>query len=151
MIVTTLVLQFRSVIKASTVMLTVPLVLIASVVGLFVTSSPFGFMAMLAVISLIGVIVCNMIVLSEQVEHTRALGLPLEEALVKSGLARMRPVLMTVLATSGGLFPLFLNGGALWHPLTAVHIFGLIFAPLLTLGMLPTLYYVFCAKLKIIK
>ena len=49
-------------------------------------------------------------------------------------------------------FPvLFFAGGALWHPLTAVHIFGLLFAPCLTLGMLPTLYYVFCAKLKIIK
>ena len=151
LIVITLVLQFRSVIKASVVMLTVPLVLIASVIGLFVTSSPFGFMAMLAVISLIGVIVCNMIVLSEYIEHTRELGLPLEEALVKAGLARLRPVLMTVLATSGGLFPLFLSGGALWHPLTAVHIFGLVFAPVLTLVMLPTLYYVFCAKLKIIK
>jgi multidrug efflux pump subunit AcrB len=151
LIVITLVLQFRSVIKAAVVMLTVPLVLIASVIGLFVTSSPFGFMAMLAVISLIGVIVCNMIVLSEHIEHTRSLGLPLEEALVKAGLARLRPVLMTVLATSGGLFPLFLSGGALWHPLTAVHIFGLIFAPVLTLGMLPTLYYVFCAKFKLIK
>ncbi len=74
----------------------------------------------------------------------------MEEALVKAGLSRLRPVLMTVLATSGGLFPLFLSGGALWHPLTAVHIFGLIFAPSLTLVMLPTLYYVFCAKLKII-
>jgi multidrug efflux pump subunit AcrB len=56
-----------------------------------------------------------------------------------------------VLAVSGGLVPLFFAGGALWHPLTAVHIFGLLFAPCLTLGMLPTLYYVFCAKLKLIK
>jgi len=151
LIVITLVLQFRSVIKAAVVMLTAPLVLIASVIGLYVTNSPFGFMAMLAIISLIGVLVCNMIVLSEQIEHTRAQGLPLEEALVKAGLSRLRPVLMTVLAVSGGLLPLFFGGGALWHPLTAVHIFGLLFAPVLTLGMLPTLYYVFCAKLKLIK
>jgi multidrug efflux pump subunit AcrB len=151
LIIGTLVLQFRSVIKAATVMLTAPLVLIASIIGLYVTDSPFGFMAMLAVISLIGVLVCNMIVLSEQIEHTRQQGLPLEEALVKSGLSRLRPVLMTVLAVSGGLVPLFFAGGALWHPLTAVHIFGLLFAPCLTLVMLPTLYYVFCAKLKLIK
>jgi multidrug efflux pump subunit AcrB len=151
LIIITLVLQFRSVVKAAVVMLTAPLVLIASVIGLFVTDSPFGFMAMLAVISLIGVLVCNMIVLSEQIEHTRAQGLPLEEALMKAGLSRLRPVLMTVLAVSGGLLPLFYGGGALWHPLTAVHIFGLLFAPVLTLVMLPTLYYVFCAKLKLIK
>jgi multidrug efflux pump subunit AcrB len=151
LIIGTLVLQFRSVVKAATVMLTAPLVLIASIIGLYVTDSPFGFMAMLAVISLIGVLVCNMIVLSEQIEHSREQGLPLEEALVKSGLSRLRPVLMTVLAVSGGLVPLFFAGGALWHPLTAVHIFGLLFAPVLTLGMLPTLYHVFCAKLKLIK
>lgn len=151
LIIITLVLQFRSVIKAAVVMLTAPLVLIASIIGLYVTNSPFGFMAMLAVISLIGVLVCNMIVLSEQIEHTREQGLPLEEALIKAGLSRLRPVLMTVLAVSGGLLPLFYGGGALWHPLTAVHIFGLIFVPCLTLVMLPTLYYVFCAKLKLIK
>lgn len=151
LIIVTLVLQFRSVIKAAVVMLTVPLVMIASLPGLFLTNSPFGFMAMLAVISLIGVLVCNMIVLSEQIEHTRGLGLPLEEALVKAGLSRLRPVLMTVLAVSGGLLPLFYGGGALWHPLTAVHIFGLLFAPVLTLVMLPTLYYVFCANRPLIK
>ena len=65
--------------------------------------------------------------------------------------ARLRPVLVTVLAVVGGLIPLFLTGGALWHPLTAVHIVGLLLATVLTLVMLPTLYYVFCAKLKFIK
>jgi len=56
-----------------------------------------------------------------------------------------------VIAVVGGLIPLFLTGGALWHPLTAVHIVGLLLATVLTLVMLPTLYYVFCAKLKFIK
>src|SRR4030095_4187671 len=125
LIIITLVLQFRSVIKAAVVMLTVPLVLIASVIGLFVTSSPFGFMAMLAVISLIGVLVCNMIVLSEQIEHTRAQGLPLEEALVKAGLSRLRPVLMTVLAVSGGLLPLFYGGAGRWAAVTGGLLFRL--------------------------
>jgi multidrug efflux pump subunit AcrB len=70
---------------------------------------------------------------------------------VQAGLARLRPVLVTVLATVGGLLPLFLTGGALWHPLTAVHIFGLLSATGLTLVLLPVIYYVFCAKLKLIK
>jgi len=56
-----------------------------------------------------------------------------------------------VTATVVGLIPLLLTGGALWHPLTAVHIFGLLLATVLTLVMLPTLYYVFCAKLKLIQ
>ena len=147
----TMVLQFKSVIKSVVVMLTVPLGIIGAVLGLAVTRSPLGFMALLAIVSLAGVMVSHIIVLSDYIEHARAKGLPLEEALMQAGLARLRPVLVTVLATVGGLIPLFLTGGALWHPLTAVHIFGLLFATVLTLVMLPTLYYVFCAKLKFIK
>ena len=151
LIALTMVLQFSSVIKSVVVMLTVPLGLIGALLGLWVTGSALGFMALLAMVSLAGVMVSHIIVLSDFIEHARARGLPLEEALVQAGLARLRPVLVTVLATVGGLIPLFLTGGALWHPLTAVHIFGLLLATVLTLVMLPTLYYVFCAKLKFIK
>ena len=66
-------------------------------------------MAMLAMVSLAGVMVSHIIVLSDYIEHARAKGLPLEEALVQAGLARLRPVLVTVLATVGGLIPLFLD------------------------------------------
>ena len=151
LIALTMVLQFSSVIKSVVVMLTVPLGLIGAVLGLFVTHSPLGFMALLAMVSLAGIMVSHIIVLSDFIEEARAKGLPLEPALVQAGLARLRPVLVTVLATVGGLIPLFLTGGALWHPLTAVHIVGLLLATVLTLLMLPTLYYVFCAKLKFIK
>ena len=147
----TMVLQFRSVIKSVVVMLTVPLALIGALLGLWITGSPLGFMAMLAMVSLVGVMVSHIIVLSDYIEEARAQGLPLEQALVKAGLARLRPVLVTVFATVGGLIPLFISGGALWHPLTAVHIVGLLLATVMTLLMLPTLYYVFCAKLKVIK
>ena len=151
LIALTMVLQFSSVIKSLVVMLTVPLGLIGAVLGLFLTHSPLGFMALLAMVSLAGIMVSHIIVLSDFIEEARAKGLPLEEALVQAGLARLRPVLVTVFATVGGLIPLFLTGGALWHPLTAVHIVGLLLATVLTLVMLPTLYYVFCAKLKLIK
>lgn len=147
----TMVLQFRSVIKSVVVMLTVPLALIGALLGLWITGSPLGFMAMLAMVSLVGVMVSHIIVLSDYIEEARAEGMPLEQALVKAGLARLRPVLVTVLATVGGLIPLFVSGGALWHPLTAVHIVGLLLATVMTLLMLPTLYYVFCAKFKVIK
>lgn len=147
----TMVLQFSSVVKSVVVMLTVPLGLIGALLGLWITGSPLGFMALLGMVSLAGVIVSHIIVLSDYIEEARAKGLPLEQALVRAGLARLRPVLVTVLAVVGGLIPLFLTGGALWHPLTAVHIVGLLLATVLTLVMLPTLYYVFCAKLKFIK
>ncbi len=146
-----LVFQFNSVVKSVVVMLTVPLGLIGGFVGLLLMRGSLGFMALLAIVSLAGVIVSHIIVLSDYIEEARAEGLPLVEALVHAGLVRLRPVLVTVLATVGGLLPLAIIGGELWHPLTAVHIFGLLLATALTLIVLPVLYYVFCAKLKWIK
>ncbi|HMJ04622.1 MAG TPA: efflux RND transporter permease subunit [Chthoniobacterales bacterium] len=146
-----MVLQFNSVSKAFVVLLTVPLGLIGAFTGLAVTHSPLGFMALLGIVSLAGVIVSHIIVLSDFVEEAREAGMPLEQALVQAGLVRLRAVLVTVLATVGGLLPLFLTGGALWHSLTAVHIFGLLLATILTLLLLPVLYFVFCARLKWIK
>jgi multidrug efflux pump subunit AcrB len=102
-------------------------------------------------VSLAGVIVSHIIVLSDFIEEARAEGMELKEALVQAGLVRLRAVLVTVLATVGGLIPLALTGGELWKPLTSVHVFGLLGATALTLVMLPVLYYVFCAKLKWIK
>jgi multidrug efflux pump subunit AcrB len=146
-----LVLQFRSVMKSVVVLLTVPLGLVGALTGLFLTRGNLGFMALLAIVSLAGVIISHIIVLSDFIEDARAQGRPLQEALVQAGLVRLRPVLVTVLATVGGLIPLGLTGGALWHPLTAVHIFGLLFATLLTLVLLPVLYYLFCARLRWIR
>ncbi len=146
-----LVFQFNSVVKSLVVMLTVPLGLIGAFAGLALMQASLGFMALLAIVSLAGVIVSHIIVLSDYIEEARAEGMPLIEALVHAGLVRLRPVLVTVLATIGGLVPLALIGGELWRPLTAVHIFGLLLATALTLIVLPVLYYVFCAKLKWIK
>ena len=146
-----MVIQFNSVVKSIAVMLTVPLGIVGAFLGLALTHSPLGFMALLGIVSLAGIIVSHIIVLSDFIEEARASGMPLEQALVQAGLARLRPVLVTVLATVGGLLPLFFTGGALWHPLTAVHIFGLLFATSLTLILLPVIYYVFSAKLKLIK
>ena len=103
---------------------------------------------MLAVVSLAGVIVSHIIVLSDAIEEGRAEGMELQAALIQAGLVRMRPVLVTVLATAGGLVPLALTGGELWRPLTAVHICGLLVATVLTLFILPVLYYLFAARLR---
>ena len=146
-----MILQFNSVAKAVVVLLTVPLGLIGAFFGLAVTHSPLGFMALLGIVSLAGVIVSHIIVLSDFIEEARAEGMPLEQALVQGGLVRLRAVLVTVLATVGGLLPLFYTGGALWHPLTAVHIFGLLLATVLTLILLPVLYFVFCSRLNWIR
>lgn len=143
-----MIIQFNSVMKSFVVMLTVPLGLIGALAGLTLFHAPLGFMAMLAVVSLAGVIVSHIIVLSDAIEEGRAEGMELQAALIQAGLVRMRPVLVTVLATAGGLVPLALTGGELWRPLTAVHICGLLVATVLTLFILPVLYYLFAARLR---
>ena len=146
-----MVIQFNSVTKSMVVMLTVPLGLVGAFTGLAVTHTSLGFMAFIGIMSLSGVVVSHIIVLSDFIEEARAEGMELKEALVQAGLVRLRAVLVTVLATVGGLIPLNLTGGELWHPLTGVHIFGLLCATSLTLVVLPVLYYIFCAKLRWIK
>ena len=146
LIALTMVIQFNSLAKSLAVMLTVPLGLIGALIGLTLFHAPLGFMAMLAVVSLAGVIVSHIIVLADAIEEGRTEGLALRSALIRAGLVRMRPVLVTVLATAGGLVPLALKGGELWRPLTAVHICGLLIAAVLTLFVLPVFYYLFIRR-----
>jgi multidrug efflux pump subunit AcrB len=136
-----LVMQFRSLAKAAAVMATVPLALIGALVGLAAFGASMGFMAMLAIVSLAGIVVSHIIVLSDYIEEARAEGLELREALIRAGQARMRPVLVTVLATVLGLIPLAARGGELWQPLAAVHIVGLLAGTALTLVVLPVIYW----------
>jgi multidrug efflux pump subunit AcrB len=150
LILLAMVVQFRSFTKALVVMLTVPLGLIGAFTGLAATHASFGFMALIGLVSLAGVIVSHIIVLSDFIEEERAAGVPLEEALTRAGLVRLRAVLATVFATVCGLIPLALTGGELWRPLTAVHIFGLLFGTILTLVLLPVLYFLF-ARWKLIR
>lgn len=148
LIALTMVIQFNSVTKALTVVVITPLGIIGALVGLTLLRAPLGFMAMIGVVSLIGVIVSHIIVLSDYIEEARAEGMELKKALVQAGLVRLRAVLATTFATVGGLIPLNLSGGSLWESLTAVHIFGLLFATGLTLVLLPVVYYVFAARWK---
>ena len=143
-------IQFRSMMKSLVVMLTVPLGLIGAFTGLGTTHASFGFMALIGIVSLAGVIVSHIIVLSDFIEEERAAGVELESALMHAALVRLRAVLATVSATVCGLIPLALTGGELWRPLAAVHIFGLLFGTVLTLLLLPVFYFQF-AKWKWIK
>ncbi|TPV94370.1 MAG: efflux RND transporter permease subunit [Myxococcales bacterium FL481] len=147
-----------------------PLIILASVVlslvgvlwGLILTGTPFGIiMTGLGVISLAGVVVNNAIVLLDYVEQLRSEGRTMHEALVRAGMARFRPVILTALTTILGLVPMALGIGIdfapvaaghlpvvmagtqsaqWWGPMAVAVIFGLAFATLLTLVLVPTMY-----------
>jgi multidrug efflux pump subunit AcrB len=146
-----LVLQFKSAMKPFVVFAAVPFGIVGALFGLILTGLPFGFMAFFGVASLIGVIVSHIIVLFDYVEEMHAQGKPIMEAVVDAGIARLRPVLITVAATVIALFPLAAHGGPLWQPLCYTQIGGLSLATLVTLVIVPTLYCIFVLDLKLVK
>lgn len=147
MIYLALVVQFNSVVKPLVVFVGVPFGMVGGVIGLLPFETPFGFMAFLGVASLAGVIISHVIVLFDYIEEARQHSIPLRKAVVDSALVRLRPVLVTVLATVGGLIPLAIEGGPLWEPMCYVQIAGLMLATFVTLGIVPVVYVTFVENL----
>ena len=140
-----LVTQFNSFRQSVIVMVTVPLSFIGVVLGMWACSFPFSLASFIGLVSLTGIVVNDAIVMVDFTNQARKRGLPLREAILESGINRLRPVLLTTVTTIGGLLPLLLNisGGAeFWQPLTAAVIFGLAFATVLTLVVIPVCYSV---------
>ncbi|MCO6044596.1 efflux RND transporter permease subunit [Aeoliella sp. ICT_H6.2] len=139
-----LVIQFNSFRQAAVVMITVPLSFIGVILGMWATGFAFSLATFIGLVSLTGIVVNDAIVLVDFTNQARKRGLPVRQALVEAGVNRLRPVLLTTVTTCGGLLPLMLNisGGAeFWQPLTGAIVFGLIFATILTLVVIPCAYY----------
>jgi len=146
-----LLVQFNNAVKPLLVFAAAPYGAVGALIALTIMHTPFGFMAFLGIASLIGVIVSHVIVLFDFIEEMHAKGEPLEQALPDAGIQRIRPVMITVLATILALFPLALEGGPLWQPLCYAQIGGLAVATFITLLLVPVLYSIFVLDLKIIR
>jgi multidrug efflux pump subunit AcrB len=146
-----LVVQFRNTVKPLLVFAAIPFGMVGALAALWVTGTPFGFMAFLGVVSLVGVIVSHVIVLFDFIEEARERGAAFVEAVLDAGIARLRPVLVTVGATVLALFPLAAHGGPLWVPMCYAQIGGLTFATFVTLLLVPVLYAIFVLDLKIVR
>jgi len=121
--------------------LTVPLSLIGVTCGLLLLKQPFGFMALLGLMSLAGMLIKNAIVLIDQIDLNIKNGMPRMDAVVDSGVSRMQPVMMAALTTMMGMIPLFTD--AFFVAMAVTIVFGLGFASVLTLIFVPVLYTVF--------
>jgi multidrug efflux pump subunit AcrB len=146
-----LAVQFQNAVKPLIVFGAIPYGFVGALAALWVMGSPFGFMAFLGIVSLVGVIVSHVIVLFDFIEEAREHGEGLEEALLDAGILRLRPVLITVGATVFALVPLALHGGPLWEPLCYAQIGGLAFATVITLILVPVFYSIAVKDLKIVK
>ncbi len=136
-----LVGQFNSLRKPLIIVLTIPLGLIGVVIGLLVTGQPFGFMTLLGVISLAGIVINNAIVLIDRIRiEIDENGLAPGAAVLEAAQQRLRPIMLTTATTVGGLLPLWLGGDPLFVSMAIAILFGLVFATVLTLGFVPAFY-----------
>jgi len=136
-----LLLQFNSFRRVAIVLVTVPLAVTGVVPGLLLTGYPFGFTAMLGVITLVGIVVNNAIVLIDTIDTHLDTGMERADAVVQAVGRRTRPILLTTLTTVAGLMPLTFASSTLWPPMAWSIISGLLASTVLTLGVVPTLSY----------
>ncbi|MFF4366018.1 efflux RND transporter permease subunit [Streptomyces sp. NPDC001594] len=141
-----LVATFRSLVQPLILLVSIPFAATGALGLLVVTGTPMGVPAMIGMLMLIGIVVTNAIVLIDLVNQYRAQGYGVVEAVVEGGRHRLRPILMTALATIFALLPMALGvtgeGGFISQPLAVVVIGGLVSSTLLTLLLVPTLYTV---------
>jgi HAE1 family hydrophobic/amphiphilic exporter-1 len=135
---------FRSLTQSLILLISVPFAATGAIALLLATGTPLGVPALIGVLMLVGIVVTNAIVLLDLVNQYRAQGMGVTEAVVEGGRRRLRPILMTAVATVFALLPMALGltgeGGFISKPLAIVVIGGLISSTLLTLILVPTLY-----------
>ena len=144
-----MVAQFQSLKSPFIVMFTIPLAFTGGFLGLFFTGFDISVVSMIGFVMLCGIVVNNGIVLVDYVNQLRIGGMDKKEALVEAGKTRMRPILMTAITTIIGLVSMALGigeGTEMMQPVAIVCIFGLLYATLMTLFIVPLMYDVMNKK-----
>ena len=137
--------QFESLIHPLTILFSVPLAATGVILALFLTGRPFGLTAFIGVLMLVGIVVKNGILLVDYTNVLRGRGLKREEALLRAGPTRLRPIMMTASAAMLGMLPLALGigkGSEIQAPMATAVIGGLATSTILTLFVVPTVYTV---------
>jgi multidrug efflux pump subunit AcrB len=132
---------FNSLRQPAIIWLCVPLAIIGVTLGLLLTGQPFGFMALLGFLSLMGMLIKNAVVLIDEINLQLSEGKELLAAIVDSGTSRLRPVAMAASTTALGMLPLLAD--AFFVSMAVTIIFGLLFATVLTMVVVPVLYAIF--------
>ncbi|GAB3962899.1 hypothetical protein GCM10027615_01940 [Plantactinospora veratri] len=139
-----MVATFGSLLQPLILLVSIPFAATGAIGLLLATGTPLGVPALIGVLMLVGIVVTNAIVLMDLINQYRARGMGVVEAVVEGGRRRLRPILMTAIATIFALLPMALGltgeGGFISQPLAIVVIGGLISSTLLTLVLVPTLY-----------
>ncbi len=135
--------QFGSYVQPLVVMVTIPFTAIGVIFGLMITNLPFSFNTLIAVVALAGIVVNDSLILVDFINEERAKGTDRWNSLLNAGSVRLRPILMTTFTTIAGFMPIILSTSAdikMWKPMAVSIAFGLAFATLLTLLVIPAIY-----------
>ncbi|MFN7249449.1 MAG: efflux RND transporter permease subunit [Anaerobacillus sp.] len=138
--------QFNSFIHPIIVMSIIPMTITGALFGLLITQSELSIMSGMGMVFLIGIVLNNAILLIDRTKQLRGLGYETSEAIVEAGKNRLRPIFMTTLTTVAGMLPLAISSGTASNyqsPLAIVIISGLLFATLITLILIPSVYLLF--------
>ncbi|MCG8482674.1 MAG: efflux RND transporter permease subunit [Clostridia bacterium] len=135
-----LVVQFNSFVQPVVILVTIPLSLIGSILGLFILNQPLSFTAFLGIIALIGLVVKNGILLIEYINDAREQGHGIDEACVDAVGKRFNAIILSAGTTIMGLFPLAVSGSSLFSPMAASLMSGLFVSTFLTMIVIPVLY-----------
>jgi len=137
-----LLLQFKTIRRVLLVMSTMLLSVLGAALGLKLTGYPFSLSAFIGLIGLIGIVVRNGIILIDYAfTLVNTEGLTYKEAGIAAGKRRMRPIFLTSMAAAMGVVPMIISQSPLWGPMGAVICFGMIIGMVLTLLILPVLYW----------
>lgn len=140
LLLVSLLYEFNSFRRIGVILLTIPLCIVGSVPGLLITGSAFGFMTLLGLFALAGTVIHNGIFLIDYIDHRRHEGVPLDQAITEGIQRRMRPIILTAVATIVELLPMTMNSSTLWPPFAWVIISGLLVSTLMTLLVIPSVY-----------
>lgn len=142
-----LVSQFNSYRRSALIVLTIPLIVVGAALGLSIMQATFGFMVILGLLALAGIIINNAIVLIDRIDIQRAEGAKSDrDAIVGAAERRLRPIIMTTVTTILGLLPLILTEDPLFYGMASVMAFGLGVGTIMTLGVVPVLYSLLIAR-----
>jgi multidrug efflux pump subunit AcrB len=137
-----LLIQFKTIRRALLIMSTMLLSLFGAALGLKLVGYPFGLTSFIGIIGLMGITVRNGIILIDYaMQLVTKEGYSYREAAIAAGKRRMRPIFLTSMAAAIGVVPMIMSNSPLWGPLGTVICFGLIFGMILTLYVLPVLYW----------
>lgn len=138
-----MMIQFRSFLQPTIIFITIPLSIIGVAAGLILFRQPLSFTALVGVVSLMGLVIRNAILLIEFINHARKEGMAIEEACIFAVNRRYRPIILAAVTTVIGLVPLALSGSDLFTPMSVALMSGLLVSTLFTLVVVPVLYSIF--------